>query len=71
MGVHRRDKTDRVTAGAPPKLTVKRGPDGSLELRPDHAPEGVHPETIAEERPSQADDPRPAHFRNTGGPWIA
>jgi hypothetical protein len=26
--------------------------------------------TEAPERPPQADDPRPAHDRNVGGPWI-
>ncbi len=39
------------------KLKFERGPDG--KIRPVQAPEESHPETIAEERPPQADDPRP------------
>jgi hypothetical protein len=27
--------------------------------------------TEASERPPQPDDPRPAHDRNVGGPWVA
>ena len=26
--------------------------------------------TDAKPRPPMADDPRPAHWRNTGGPWA-
>ena len=70
MGVERRDKNDRITAGAPPKIKVRRGEDGELDLSPEGRPEGVHPETIAEERPTQPDDPRPAYWQNAGGPWV-
>ena len=71
MGVHRRDKTERLAAGAPPRIRIARGEDGSLELTPDTEPEGVHPETIAEERPPQQDDPRSSLDRNLGGPHVA
>ncbi len=70
MAVHRRDKNQRLPAGAPPRIRVSRGEDGALELSPDTAPEGVHPETIAEERPPQQDDPRPALWRDVGGPYA-
>ena len=69
MAEHRRDKTERLTAGAPPKVRVRIGKDG-VEITPDQKPEGVHPETIAEERPSEQSDPRPAYWQNIGGPWA-
>ena len=69
MGVHRRDKTDRLTAGAPPRVRVTLGKDGEIAIASDQDPAGVHPETIAEERPSQGDDPRPAMWRDVGGPY--
>jgi hypothetical protein len=68
MAEHRRDKTQRLTAGAPPKVRIRVGKDG-VEITPDQAPDGVHPETIAEERPPQGDDVRPAFWRNVGGPY--
>jgi hypothetical protein len=70
MGVHRRDKSERLTADGPPKIRVKRGEDGELDLSPDGKADGVHPETVAEERPAQADDPRTSFDRNVGGPYI-
>jgi hypothetical protein len=70
MGVHRRDKTDRLAAGAPPRVRVRLGDDGAVEIAPDQAPEDVHPETVAEERPPQGDDPRPAIWRDVGGPYA-
>ena len=69
MAEHRRDKTVRLAAGAPPKVRVRMGKDG-VEITPDQKPEGVHPETIAEERPEQPGDVRPAHWRNVGGPYA-
>jgi hypothetical protein len=71
MGVHRRDTTARVIPGAPPKIRVTRREDGSLDLAPEQGPDGVHPETVAAERPPQADDPRPAMWRDVGGPYSA
>jgi hypothetical protein len=71
MGIQRRDRNDRVTAGAPPRLKVARGENGELKIAPDQAPEGVHPETIAAEKPEVGDDPRPAMWRDVGGPWGA
>ena len=68
MAEHRRDKTQRLTAGAPPKVKIKLGEDG-VTIAPDQAPGGVHPETIAEERPSEQPDPRPAMWRDVGGPY--
>ena len=70
MGVHRRDKTERLAAGAPPRVKVGRTEDGKLTLAPEIGPEGVHPETVAEERPPQPDDPRTSFDRNVGGPYI-
>lgn len=72
MGLQRRDSRGQNVqpAGAPPpKLKVGRGADGKLKVTP---PEGEpnHPETIAEEKPPMADDPRPAFDRNVGGPYI-
>ena len=69
MGVHRRDRNERVTDGAPPRIRITRGKDGALELTPDGAAEDAHPETVAEERPPQADDPRPNVWRDVGGPY--
>ena len=70
MGVHRRDRNERLAAGAPPRIKVARDAEGKLELSPENKAEGVHPETVAEERPPQGDDPRPAFWRNVGGPWA-
>ena len=69
MAEHRRDKTERLAAGAPPKVHIRVGVDG-VKITPDQAPAGVHPETIAEERPEQPEDVRPAHWRNVGGPYA-
>ena len=69
MAEHRRDKTERLAPGAPPRLKVRVGKDG-VQITPDQAPEGVHPETVAEERPALGDDPRPAMWRDVGGPYI-
>jgi hypothetical protein len=69
MGVHRRDKSERLTADGPPKIRVKRGEDGALEMTPDQEVDGVRPETVAAERPPQADDPRPNVWRDVGGPY--
>jgi hypothetical protein len=33
-------------------------------------PEEMQAEQRADERPPSSDDPRPAHDRNVGGPWI-
>jgi hypothetical protein len=70
MGVHRRDKTARVTSDGPPRVRVQRGEDGKLRMSPDGHVDGVHPETIAEEKPPQGDDPRPAFWRDVGGPYL-
>jgi hypothetical protein len=65
-----RDERDpRGVAGAPPgpggtpKVTFQRGADGKFELV---RPEGEEPtpETRAEARPEQPDDPRPTLLRN-------
>jgi hypothetical protein len=69
MAEHRRDKTDRLAAGAPPRVKITLGKEGAVEIAPDQKPDEVHPETIAEERPPQADDPRPAYWQNVGGPY--
>ena len=71
--MHSRDKTDRMSDAPLPRVTVKRGADGGLKLKPDmgEGDEPVRPETIAEERPPQAADPRPVHDRNVGGPYGA
>lgn len=68
MAQHRRDKTERLAAGAPPKVKIKLG-DAGVEITPGQAPDGVHPETIAEERPTEQPDPRPAMWRDVGGPY--
>jgi hypothetical protein len=69
MAEHRRDKTARVTSGAPPRIRVARREDGSLDLSPMQPAEGVRPETVAAERPPRDDDPRPAMWRDVGGPY--
>lgn len=70
MAEHRRDKTERLTAGAPPRIKVARAGDGKLKLAPDAKPDGVHPETVAEERPPQPEDPRSVFDKNVGGPYY-
>jgi hypothetical protein len=37
---------------------------GGVKLDPLHAAVESRPQ------PAPAEDPRPAHFRNTGGPWV-
>ena len=70
MAEHRRDKTERLAAGAPPRVRIRLG-EGGVEITPDQAPEGVHPETIAEERPPEGDDSRPTTLRDVFGPYGA
>lgn len=70
MGVHRRDKTDRLTAVAPPRVKVTLGRDGEIDITSDQDPSGVHPETVAEERPPLGDDPRPAMWSDIGGQYA-
>lgn len=70
MAQFERDKTERPTAGAPPKIRVARRKDGSLDLTPAQEPEGVHPETVAAERPPEPEDPRPGPWRDVGGPYL-
>jgi hypothetical protein len=70
MAQHRRDTSGRVTAGAPPKIRVTRRDDGSLELTPEQGAKNLHPETVAAERPPHDDDPRPAMWRDVGGPYA-
>jgi hypothetical protein len=53
MGIHKRHVPGELAG----KLKFERGPDG--KIRPVDQPAAVHPETIAEERPPQAPDPRP------------
>jgi len=72
MGLQRRaDRGDQVQpSGAPPRLKVRRGQDGQVEVEgPDREP--THPETIAEERPPEPSDPRSGHDRRIGGPFGA
>ena len=59
MGLQRRDSRGQTVqpGGAPPRLKVERDAEGNLKVVP--PPQGEHPETIAEERPPQAPDPRP------------
>jgi hypothetical protein len=70
MGEHRRDKIERITAGAPPRIKVARQADGSLVLSPEGGVEGVHPETVAAEKPPHGEDPRPVMWRDVGGPYT-
>ena len=58
MALQRRDSRgqDVQPAGAPPRLKVERDAEGRLRVVP--PPEARRPETIAEERPPEAPDPR-------------
>ena len=69
MGVHRRDNQRRIPAGGKPRVRIERGEDGAVRVEFEDPIAPVHPETIAEERPPQADDPRPVFWQNAGGPW--
>ena len=64
MGIHKTHIPGQVEG----KLRVQRAPDGSLRVGPPagEEPGAVHPETIAEERPPQAPDPRPNVPPNVG-----
>ncbi len=57
MGIHTRHVPGELAG----KLKFERGPDGRIRpVRPSgEGPDGVHPETIAEEKPPQPPDPRP------------
>jgi hypothetical protein len=58
------ERSSRPAAGAPPppKVKMRLGPDG--RYHPLESDEERTPETRAESRPPQADDPRPATTRN-------
>ena len=51
------------------RLKAEIGPDGKLRLRPPAGKDGdpARPESIAEERPPQAPDPRPDVPPNAAG----
>ena len=60
---------DRLFGPPPPPMEELPPP----RLRGDpYAYERVMPEEAYPEDPEAwAEDPRPAHFKNTGGPWVA
>ncbi len=62
MGIHKRHVPGELAG----KLRFERGPDG--KIRPVQTPQESHPETIAEEKPPQPEDPRPP-FPPTVGPF--
>jgi hypothetical protein len=69
MGLQRRDSRGQNVqpAGAPPpKLKVKLGADGKMEIAP---PDGPEPSstTQPEERPPHPGDPRPAVSPDVAG----
>ena len=55
MGIEKRHIPGKLDT----KVRFGRGPDGKLRVEDPAGPRGVRPETIAEERPPQAPDPRP------------
>jgi hypothetical protein len=63
------ERSSRPAAGAPPgpdgrtKVKMRLGPDGKFHPVESDDEEPT-PETRAESKPAQADDPRPAAFRN-------
>jgi hypothetical protein len=61
MAIHKR----HTPSGLAGKLKVERDPDGRLRVS-DGRDRGLHPETIAQERPPQAPDPRPDVPPNVG-----
>jgi|GEM_PF-5146545 len=60
----KRQSLGRQDAGAPPaeKVTMRLGPDGRFVAV--REPRELTPETRADERPPEGEDPRPAAFRN-------
>lgn len=54
MGIHKRHIPGELAG----KLKVERGADGRLKVS-DGKDRGLHPETIAEEKPPMPPDPRP------------
>ncbi|HEX8207200.1 MAG TPA: hypothetical protein VF587_14160 [Solirubrobacteraceae bacterium] len=58
MALHRKNERGELfDAGGLPKLKVKRGADGRLEVQ-DPDPKPVHEETRPDEKPPQPPDPR-------------
>jgi len=54
--IARSDRDDRQVA----RIAVP----GGVRLHPLHGAVETRPQ------PTPAEDPRPAHFKNTGGPWV-
>lgn len=57
MGIHKRHVPGELAG----KLKIDRDPDGKVRISPPpvEGRDPVRPETVAEERPAQAPDPRP------------
>ncbi len=64
MGIHKRHVPGELAG----KLKVELGHDGKVRIKPPaDGPDANRPETIAEERPPQAPDPRPDVPPNAAG----
>ena len=68
MSLHQRSDREEFVdpsgAGPRPKVKMRRGPDGKLEVEtPEKSP--THPETRGDERPPFPDNPAPSPNPNT------
>ncbi len=58
MALHKRsERAELFDGGGVPKLKVKRGADGKLEVEDPAGKSDVHPETRPDERPAFPDNP--------------
>ncbi len=68
MGLQRRDDRGQLVqpSGAPPRLKIKRDPDGKLKVEgpDDEGPDERRAPVEAAERPPQPDDPRSGPLRD-------